>query len=58
MPGHDDHWEIDALILQRLLDLEAVHPRHADIEQDAALFEMRTVLDEVDAGLVRLNSVP
>src|SRR5579864_215237 len=54
---HDDHWQTDALVLQCPLDLETVHPRHANVEEDAALVETGALLEQLDTGFISLDAV-
>jgi CRP-like cAMP-binding protein len=41
LAGHDDHREQDPCGGEPPLELEAVHPRHANVDQDAAALESR-----------------
>ena len=55
MAGHHDHRPIDLALGERGHDVEAVHLRHPEVEQDAAGLEVRQRVEEIDAAAIRMR---
>ena len=56
MPGHHDHRPVDAALLELRHHLEAVHLRHADVEQHAARLEIGQRLEKITTGTERIRA--
>ncbi len=54
--GHDDDRPVDLALGQFVHDVEAVHLRHAQVEQDAAGLEVGDGFEEILAGAERMGA--